>query len=461
PGALDSRGARGQRLSLPDFPSRRDGRARPSAAGPGRARGPGARREPAAGGRGIRHRHGRAGARHRRPGGRRGGRQRHRRSAGAGRGRCGGAPGARARRGGAHSMTANRLVVIYSRALAIGGPLLLTAILIVDPRWTAQLLEIVAMTVAAFLLRGAQVPFSKYSYLTQTGLVALAGCLLVGAPATALAVAGGVLAADWLWQKKMFRAALVNLGREVVALVGAYGIYAGALRVSEVTAPGLHVELVPALFFYALAYFVISRLLFYFALIIRGKLEQDERLLILRYECIGYGATLIAAGIIVGTVAYWPPLAWPFVAAALGALGLLFKHTLEEAIAAEELNKIHAMEAVITSNISLEDSFARIERLAHRLVDWGDFRIYRRQEGVVLLAYRGQIGRPERGQPTPDTEALREHVTRTGEAVVIDDVTRDKRLADAPLVIQSLVMVPLKFGDQVIGTLELEHHKRK
>jgi len=358
-------------------------------------------------------------------------------------------------------MTANRLVVVYSRALAIGGPLLLVAILSVDPRWTGQLLEIVVMTVAAFLLRGAQVPLSKYSYLTQTGLVALAGTLLVGAPATALAVAGGVLAADWLWQKKMFRAALVNLGREVVALVGAYGIYAGALRVSDVSSPGLHVELVPALFFYALAYFVISRLLFYFALIIRGKLEQDERLLILRYECIGYGASLIATGIIVGTVAYWPPLAWPFVAAALGALGLLFKHTLEEAIAAEELNKIHAMEAVITSNISLEDSFARIERLAHRLVDWGDFRIYRRQEGVILLAYRGQIGRPERGQPTPDTEALREHVTRTGEAVVIDDVMRDKRLADAPLVIQSLVMVPLKFGDQVIGTLELEHHKRK
>src|SRR5207253_10452776 len=107
--------------------------------------------------------------------------------------------------------------------------------------------EIVGRTVAAFLLRGAQVPLSKYSYLAQTGLVALAGSLLVGAPATALAVAGGVLAADWLWQKKMFRAALVNLGREVVALVGAYSIYAGALRVSDVSSPGLHVSPVPAL----------------------------------------------------------------------------------------------------------------------------------------------------------------------------------------------------------------------
>src|SRR5256885_6671758 len=82
-------------------------------------------------------------------------------------------------------------------------------------------------------------------------------------------------------------------------------------------------------------------------------------------------------------------------------------------------------------------------------------------EGALRLAYRGQIGRAARGEPTPDTAAVREHVTRTGEAVVIHDVTRDKRIADAPLAVQSLVMVPLKFGDHVIGTLELEHHKRK
>src|SRR5207302_449902 len=346
-------------------------------------------------------------------------------------------------------------------ALAIGGLLALAAALIVDPRWTGQPLELLGLLVAALLLRGGQVPLSKYSYLTQTGLVALVGSLAVGVPATALALAGGVLGADWLWQKKMFLAALVNVGREVIALLGAYGVYAGALRLSNVTAPGLHVELIPALFFFCLAYFVISRLLFYFALIIRGKLEQDERLLILRYECIGYGATVIATGIVVGTVSYWPPLAWVFVGAALGALGLLFKHTLEEAIAAEELNKIHAMEAVITSNISLEDSFARIERLAHRLVDWGDFRIYRRQDGGLQLAYRGAIGRIDRGEPSSDTVALREQVVQRGETVVIDDVTRDKRIADAALSVQSLIMVPLRFGDQVIGTLELEHHKRK
>ena len=358
-------------------------------------------------------------------------------------------------------MTANRLVTLYSRGLAIAGPLVLAAVLVTDPRWTGQLPELLVMLVAGVALRGLQIPLSKYSYLTQTGLVVLAGSLLVGVPATALAVAASVLITDWVWHRKMFRAALVNLGREVLALVGAYGMYAWVVRAAGITTPGLHLEMLLPLLLYGLFYFGFSRLLFYFALIIRAKLERDERMLILRYESISYGATVMACGTIVGTVVYWPPEVWLIVAVLLSFLGLLFKTMLQEAISAEELNKIHAVEAVITSNISLEDSFARIERLAHRLVDWGDFRIYRRQEGRLHLAYRGAVGRPGRTDPSADTAALRERVVESGETVLIDDITRDRRIADTPLTVQSLVLVPLKFGDQVIGTLELEHHKRR
>src|SRR5204863_478442 len=141
-------------------------------------------------------------------------------------------------------------------------------------------------------------------------------------------------------------------------------------------------------------------------------------------------------------------------------LGLLLKQMIDEAISAEELNKIHAMEAVITANISLADSFQRIERLAHRLVDWGDFRIYRLHDSVLSLVHRSERGREGRGEPSEDITALRRAVTTSGETIVIDDVTRDKRVADAPIEVQSLVIVPLKFGDHVIGTLELEHHKK-
>lgn len=357
-------------------------------------------------------------------------------------------------------MTINRVIVLYSRVLTYAGPVLMLAVLIVDPRWLGQIPELVVLTCAGVVLRGLQIPLSKYSYLTQTGLVAIVGSLVVGLPAAAVAVGVSTLLADTVWLRKATSAALVNSGREVVAAVASYGVYAAIARGSGV-APGLHVDTLPALFFYGLAYFGFGRLLFYFALIARGKLEQSERLLILRYECISFGATLIAAATVVGTVVYWPPLAWLFVGAALGALGLLFKRTIEEAIAAEELNKIHAMEAVITSNVSLTDSFARIERLAHRLVDWGDFRIYRRQDGEVALAYRGAIGRRDRGEPSSDVAALRAQVIETGSTLVIDDVTRDRRVADASVYVKSIVIVPLRFGDRIIGTLELEHHKRR
>jgi methyl-accepting chemotaxis protein len=353
-----------------------------------------------------------------------------------------------------------RLVAAYSRALAIGGSVLLLVVIVHDGRWLAQIPELLAMLSAGVVLRGLTIPLSKYSYLTQTSLVALAGGLLVGVPATALALVGAVALADTVWQRKAGYVAWINAGREVIALVAAHGVYAGILKVSGVPAGGLHARAIPALFFYVLLYFVIGRVLFYFTLLVRGKLEQDEQLLILRYECIGYAATLVAAATVIGAVLAWPPLAWLFIGAALGALGLLLKQMLEEAISAEELTKIHAMEAVITSYVSLDDSFARIERLARRLVDWGDFRIYRREESGLRLAYRSAVGRPNRGEPTADIAALRDQVVAGAQTVVIDDVTRDKRVADAPDVVQSLVLVPLRFGDQVIGTLELEHHKR-
>src|SRR5205823_6056148 len=286
-----------------DLAPRRDRRTGPRASRPRRACGAGAGGEPAAARGGIRHQHAGAGARHGSTGGRRRRGERPGRRAG-----IGGAPRRRApdprpgRRGTRErGVTANRLVTLYSRGLAIGGPVVL------------------------------------------------------------------------------------------LAVVGAYGVDALIVRAAGV-APGLHVEMLLPLVLFGLAYFGFSRLLFYFALTIRGKLERDERMLIFRYECISFGATIIAAATLVGTVVFWPPEVWLIVAALLTFLGLLFKTMLEEAISAEELNKIHAVEAVITSNISLEDSFARIERLAHRLVDWGDFRIYRRQDGGLQLAYRGAIG---------------------------------------------------------------------
>ncbi|HJQ65902.1 MAG TPA: GAF domain-containing protein, partial [Gemmatimonadales bacterium] len=358
-------------------------------------------------------------------------------------------------------MNFQRFVLLYGRVLATVGLALSLAVLIFDRRWTQQWIEILVMLVACVGLRGQAVRLSKYSYLNQTALVSLSGTLLVGLPATLVALAGGTIVADWVWLRKSLWAAVINFGREATTLVAAFGMYAAILGISGVTDPGLHVATIPALFFFALAYGFFGRALFYMSLLVRGKLEQDEQLLIIRYELIAYFGTLGAVTTVVSAVLAWPPVTWLFVAAALGALGLLLKQMLEEAISAEELNKIHAIESVITSNISLHDSFQRIERLAHRLVDWGDLRIYRRTDDGLKLAYRSTIGRAERVDPTADVATLRAQVVAQGETLVINDVLRDKRVADVPEYVQSLVVVPLRFGEGVIGTLELEHHKRR
>jgi hypothetical protein len=264
-------------------------------------------------------------------------------------------------------VSVSRFVALYSQALAWVGSAVLVLVLFADQRWLHQLPELVVLFGCAVALRGLSVPLSKYSYLTQTSLVGLAGSLLVGVPATALAIAGATLVADSIWHRKPLRVAWINLGREVITLVAAYGVYATVLRWLDLSdvALTLHIDLLPALAGYGLAYFLFGRMLFYFSLIIRAKLEPAERLMIVRYEVIAYAATLLATAIVVGAVVAWSFGAWLLVGLVLTFLGLLLKQMIEEAISAEELNKIHAMEAVITANISLADSFQRIERLAH------------------------------------------------------------------------------------------------
>src|SRR6266508_2438514 len=220
-----------------------------------------------------------------------------------------------------------RFVALYSQGLAWVGLALLIAVLAADHRWLGQIPEGVVLFGSAVALRGLFVPLSKYSYLTQTALVGLAGSLLVGVPATALAIAGATVITDWLWQRKPLRVAWINLGREVITLVAAYGVYAAGLHWLDMPngAPVMNIELLPGLAGYALAYFVFGRVLFYFTLIIRAKLEPAERLMIVRYEVIGYAATLLAATIFVGAVVTLSLGAWLLVGVLLTFVGLLLK----------------------------------------------------------------------------------------------------------------------------------------
>ncbi len=91
-----------------------------------------------------------------------------------------------------------RFCQAYSNAMGILGLLLLVAVLAFDPRWLLQIYGVLVVFVFATLLRGFQIPLTKYSALNLLGLASVAGAFVIGAPATALGVYFAIIAADYL-----------------------------------------------------------------------------------------------------------------------------------------------------------------------------------------------------------------------------------------------------------------------
>jgi methyl-accepting chemotaxis protein len=345
----------------------------------------------------------------------------------------------------------------YTRLLAWGGAALWLGVLATDLSWLGHPWVVLILVASIVGLRAGQIPLSKYSYLTQIGVPVLAGAVTVGPTLVVLSLGVGVFVADRILLRKPACVSLINSGREVIAFVTAFGAYATVLRLTG--APGVSIEFLPAAIALAGMYFFAARSLFYFTLLIRGKLEHDERLMLLRYEILAYLLTTIAVVIAVGAVMTLAPAGWAAVLMVLGVLGLLTKRILEEAIAAEELNKIHLRERVITSNVTLADTFRQMEELAHRVLDWSDFRVYRARDEQFEPIYRGTHGRLGRGDPPADGPALRLQAVRERRPVVVDDARRDRRILAPDPHALSMMCVPLRFGDETVGVLELDHHK--
>ena len=351
-----------------------------------------------------------------------------------------------------------QLVDRYARLLALGGLGVAVATLVADTRWVDRPVATLLLTASVFALRAWPVRLSKYSYLTQSGVAALVGAASVGPSLVVLALWLGVFVSDVLWLRKLRRAGLVNAGREVLGFAAAYGPYAGVLALTG--QPELSLDLLPAIAILVCLYFFATRALFYFTLLLRDKLEHAEKILILRWEIISYLLTLTASVVVIAALRAISPVGWLAVAFALGVLGVLTRRILEEAIGAEDLNKVHLMESAIASNATLQGSFDQIERLAHRLLDWGDFRIYRVVDGTATLAYRGALGRTNRGTPPEGAMPFRAEALAENRVVVVKDARRDPRVRAPMPEVGSLIVHPIRFGEELLGTVEVDHPKR-
>ena len=359
-----------------------------------------------------------------------------------------------------------RLVALYARVMPLVGTVLLLAGVYFDTSWQGRGWWLHAAMVGALFggtiwLRRFQLPITKYGAVSLLGVVAMLGAFLAGPSATALALFTGLIVCDTLLLGKSLNVAWINAGRESLALYAAYGFYAwAAVTIDPANPSATGPEFIPAMTLFVLMHFVLSRGLLYFSLLVRGKLHSDERSLLLRYEVLSYGASAAGVAVLVGALQLVGVASSAVVALVLAFGGLLFKRIIEESIAAEELNTILAMEQAVSSDRGLSEAIRRIQSLAHRLVDWHTMRITRIDGDRQVVIYRGGEGLLALPEPAAEDGAtLRTLAMGDEEPVIVFDSTRDSRVDNPRSDTRSSVTIRLRFGDRVIGVLELEHHK--
>lgn len=352
---------------------------------------------------------------------------------------------------------------LWARLLAIAGTLVLIVGAAGDPRWVDHLWALGVMILAAALFRMRAVSITKFASLSVVQVVAMTGALAAGVTTTALAIYTGVLVADVFHHRKPFTASWINASREMVTLYAAYGVYAAlAIRIPEAVSGNFAPEVVPAIAAFFLAHFVFNRAALYATLLVRDKLLPDERTLILRYEVIVFFASVVASIAILISLVFIGKLLWIVIALLMVFAAMLLKRILEEAVAAEELNRIHAMDSVVSADGSLEESFSRIAAFANRLLSWRDFRILRidgDESRVAFNVREGLLATPR--PPTAGMSRLRRTAVDRRQTVVVHDAYRDDRISGPRPEARSLVVAPLRFGDRLLGLLEIEHHKRQ
>ncbi|HYR10761.1 MAG TPA: methyl-accepting chemotaxis protein [Longimicrobium sp.] len=356
-----------------------------------------------------------------------------------------------------------RLLRVYARALQLLGALVLLVSVVLYPPSAVGWIAAGVGTVAVAALRMGAVSLSKFAYVTMT-VVPVGALTLLGEPVAAIIAAWlGTFLGDAVRGKPGF-AAYVNAGREALAALAGFGGYQLAASAAELPPadlasgemPAFTVAGLPVVPAYFLVYFAASRLLFYFSLLVRKKLNPNERMVLIRYEVVAAALGALAAVCTAAALAViggWG--AWIAILAFVVLPGLLARALLAEAIASEELRKVAAMEAVVTAGMPLAESMANIEQMAGRLIEWTWLHVYGVRQGQLVMVHPPVVEEDALEAYHP----LRERVFQDGaEPLLVADAHTDPRITTRGPV-RSLVLVPLSYGRNPLGLLEIGHHR--
>ncbi len=324
-----------------------------------------------------------------------------------------------------------------SRIPGVAGLALAVIAVLLDLRWIEHPRETLAVFAGTLLFRSFPVPLIRSWSLDQSGIPALAGFLLLPAPAVLLGFLPGVLAADLLVRRSDGERALVEAGEEALALGTGYGFFAAALELMDEPRSAAQVLLAGAVL--TVLWFACGRSLALLRTTGGGRLDPSDRGFLVRWELASLLITSAGTAFVVWSVHRFDPPGWGMAAGVLGLFWFLIRLLVQDTVAREIEGQIRTVGASLLSG-GLSDALTRVERLARRILDWEDLRVYRAgQEGTQVLAYRS----------TTEPGARPDHPSRAGAR--LRALTRG-----APVESNGLVIHPLRQGGLSLGTLELD-----
>jgi methyl-accepting chemotaxis protein len=352
-------------------------------------------------------------------------------------------------------LTNGMRVVVSLAGVAFIAAALLTLMSRPELRGGSFTLELLILATAAALSRRFGIALPGKGFASFVMGVALIAFLLRGWPFAVVAAAIGVPAGDVVLRRLSLRESLMTLGHVVlgIGLVGLMYDAVGGATGSDAIAANNLLPLALAVLLPP----IVANLSFYGQLGLAGVLPRTDVKLTVRWEAVVSAAgAAFAIGWVAVLTARLAPGAAAFIVASLVAAAWLAWWVIQTAVRADELSLVQGLAGAVAAEVSIEQSFARVQELTGKLVPW---------EHMGFGRYDPQHEEVELVADTSTSERLRFHIQTglVGEAVrargpvVASVLTRTAMVLPEGETAGSEILVPLFQGDDLVGLWSVRH----
>ncbi|MGH2376700.1 MAG: GAF domain-containing protein [bacterium] len=333
---------------------------------------------------------------------------------------------------------------------------------------------VVTLSMVAVAATALMVPMPAGGYLTLGSSVAAAGLVLLGGPATALAMGIGFFFGNGMLHRRPFIVILSNTGQAVLSTLVARGlayavIPAGSPWAQPILRGAPEMRFALAMASAAFGYMFVSSMLVSLGLALRRRTSFVDVLggniaLQMVHTFVLFVLGTVAALVITGGFPF-AVLLITIPVAMISVTLLVYANRRREA---EELEVMYATAGEMVRNLAVDEIINTVAAGVERLVPSDISIIYLRppdQPRPRVAHYRGPGGIEERVRQH-DPDGLAAHVLRTGRPVRVDDYEREPRRsqhAEAVFgrgAVRSALVVPIAAGGEVWGAIVLARGTR-